>query len=127
ATGIRTGTAGIAGGGRHWQGKAEKVSVYDAKADLAAALDALGVDIDKVQVVAEPAAWGHPGRGGRVQLGPKVILGWFGELHPAMAAEFDLDGPVAAFEIDLDALPEPRQKATKAKPALELSPYQPVK
>ncbi|WMT87292.1 phenylalanine--tRNA ligase subunit beta [Pelagibacterium sp. 26DY04] len=127
ASGIRTGTAGIAGGGRHWQGKAEKVSVYDAKADLAAALDALGVDIDKVQVVAEPADWSHPGRGGRVQLGPKVILGWFGELHPAMAAEFDLDGPVAAFEIDLDALPEPRQKATKAKPALELSPYQPVK
>ena len=127
ATGIRTGTAGITGSGRHWQGKAEKVSVYDAKADLAAALDALGVDIDKVQVVAEPAAWSHPGRGGRVQLGPKVILGWFGELHPSTAELFDLDGPVAAFEIDLDALPEPRQKATKAKPALELSPYQPVK
>lgn len=127
ATGVRTGTAGLAGGGRHWQGKAAAVSVYDAKADLAAVLDALGVDIDKAQVVAEPAGWSHPGRGGRVQLGPKVILGWFGELHPAMAAEFDLDGPVAAFEIDLDALPEPRQKPTKAKPALALSPFQPVK
>ncbi|SDG57791.1 phenylalanine--tRNA ligase subunit beta [Pelagibacterium luteolum] len=127
ATGIRTGTAGLAGAGRHWQGKAEKVGVYDAKADLAAALDALGVDIDKVQVVSEPADWSHPGRGGRVQLGPKVILGWFGELHPALVDKFDLDGPVAAFEIDLDALPEPRKKATRAKPAIGLSPFQPVK
>lgn len=127
ATGIRTGTAGLSGAGRHWQGKAEKVGVYDAKADLGAVLDALGVDIDKVQIVAEPAPWSHPGRGGRIQLGPKVILGWFGELHPAMAAKFDLSGPVAAFEIDLDALPEPRKKATKAKPALVLSTLQPVR
>ncbi|GGA41652.1 phenylalanine--tRNA ligase subunit beta [Pelagibacterium lentulum] len=121
ATGIRTGTAGIGGAGRHWQGKGEKVGVYDAKADLGAALDAFGVDIDKVQVVAEPADWSHPGRGGRVQLGPKVILGWFGELHPALVVDFDLDGPVAAFVIDLDAIPEPRRKATRAKPALDIS------
>ncbi|AEQ53695.1 phenylalanine--tRNA ligase subunit beta [Pelagibacterium halotolerans] len=127
ATGIRTGTAGPSGAGRHWQGKADKVGVYDAKADLGAVLDALGVDIDKVQVVAEPAQWSHPGRGGRIQLGPKLILGWFGELHPVMAEKFDLDGPVAAFEIDLDALPEPRKKATKARPPLALSALQPVR
>ncbi|ODT71751.1 MAG: phenylalanine--tRNA ligase subunit beta [Pelagibacterium sp. SCN 63-23] len=126
ASGIRTGTARADGAGRHWSGKAEPVSVWDAKADLAAALDALGVDIDKVQVLPEAAAWSHPGRGGRVALGPKVTLGWFGELHPALAAELDIDGKVACFEIDLDALPEPRKKATKTKPALELSPFQPV-
>lgn len=124
ATGIRTGSAGISGAGRHWQGKASKVGVYDARADLGATLETLGVDIDKVQIVAEPAAWSHPGRGGRIQLGPKVILGWFGELHPSLAAAFDLDGPVAAFELDLDALPEPRRKSTRAKPALSLSPFQ---
>lgn len=126
ASGIRTGTAGLDGAGRHWSGKAKAVGVWDAKADLAAALDALGVDIDKVQVLPEAAAWSHPGRGGRIALGPKVTLGWFGELHPALAAELDIDGPVSAFEIDLDALPEPRRKATKTKPALELSPFQPV-
>ncbi|MGV8856077.1 MAG: phenylalanine--tRNA ligase subunit beta [Devosia sp.] len=126
ATGIRTGTAGLNGSGRHWSGKAEKVGVFDAKADLAAALDALGVDIDKVQILAEPAPWSHPGRGGRIALGPKVTLGWFGELHPAWAAELDLSGPVAAFEIDLDAIPEPRKKATKTKPALALSSLMPL-
>lgn len=126
ASGVRTGTARLTGAGRHWSGKAEAVSVWDAKADLAAALDALGMDIDKVQVLPEAAAWSHPGRGGRIALGPKVTLGWFGELHPALAAELDIEGPVAAFEIDLDALPEPRKKATRTKPALELSALQAV-
>ncbi|MEO5805551.1 phenylalanine--tRNA ligase subunit beta [Devosia sp.] len=124
ASGIRTGTAGLNGSGRHWSGKADKVGVFDAKADLGAVLDALGVDIDKVQLVAEPASWSHPGRGGRIQLGPKVIIGWFGELHPAWAIALDVEGPVAAFEIDLDALPEPRKKPTKTKPALNLSGLQ---
>src|SRR5690554_3163629 len=126
ASGIRTGTARLTGAGRHWSGKADKVGVFDAKADLAAALDALGVDIDKVQILAEPAPWSHPGRGGRIALGPKITLGWFGELHPAMAAELDIDFPVAAFEIDLDAIPEPRQKATRTKPALALSSLMPL-
>ena len=126
ASGVRTGTATLNGAGRHWSGKAEAVTVWDAKADLAAVLDALGVDIEKVQVLPEPADWSHPGRGGRVALGPKITLGWFGELHPALAAELDIDGPVAAFEIDLDALPEPRKKATRTKPAIELSQFQPV-
>ena len=125
ATGIRTGTAKLAGAGRHWSGKVEAVGVFDAKADLGAVLDALGYDIDKMQVLAEPAPWSHPGRGGRVAQGPKTIA-WFGELHPAWAADLDLDGPVAAFELDLDALPEPRKKATRTKPALNLSSLMPV-
>ncbi len=125
ATGIRTGSARLDGSGRHWQNRAEPVSVFDAKADLAAVLDALGYDIDKMQVLAEPAPWSHPGRGGRVAQGPKTI-GWFGELHPARAAELDIDGPVAMFEIDLDALPEPRRKPTRTKPALNLSSLMPV-
>ena len=125
ATGIRTGTAKLDGSGRHWSGKAEAVGVFDAKADLAAVLDALGYDIDKVQIFAEPAPWSHPGRGGRIAQGPKT-LGWFGELHPAWAAELDIQGPVSAFELDLDALPEPRKKATRTKPALDLSALMPL-
>ncbi|WP_423065300.1 phenylalanine--tRNA ligase subunit beta [Devosia sp. CN2-171] len=115
ASGIRLGSS------RHWQAQAGKVSVFDAKADIAALLDALGHDIDKLQLVAEPASWSHPGRGGRIQLGPKLTIGWFGEVHPSELEKFDLTGPVAAFELDLDAIPEPRKKATRSKPALKLS------
>ncbi|MEO6394442.1 MAG: phenylalanine--tRNA ligase subunit beta [Devosia sp.] len=121
ATALRTGT-----GGRSWQTGTSDVGVFDAKADLSAVLDTLGHDIDKLQLVADAPSWAHPGRGGRIQLGPKVTLGWFGELHPALAAEMDLAGPVAAFELDLDAIPEPRQKTAKSKGALKLSDLMPV-
>ena len=120
ATAVRAG-----GAGKTWQGSAT-LSVFDAKADLAAVLDALGHDIDKLQLVAEAPAWAHPGRGGRLQLGPTNVIGWFGELHPAWAGELDVTGPVAAFELDLDAIPEPRRKATKGKGALKLSDLMPV-
>ncbi|MEP7239429.1 MAG: phenylalanine--tRNA ligase subunit beta, partial [Devosia sp.] len=108
-----------------WQGKAAP-EVFDAKADLAAALDALGHDLDKLQLVAEPPAWAHPGRGGRVQLGPGKTVAWFGELHPSLASDLDLGGPVVGFELDLDAIPEPRRKASRSKGALKLSDLMPV-
>ncbi|MEO7222714.1 MAG: phenylalanine--tRNA ligase subunit beta, partial [Devosia sp.] len=63
ATAIRAGSAP-----KTWQ-DGGALSVFDTKADLAAVLDALGHDIDKLQIVAEAPAWSHPGRGGRVQLG----------------------------------------------------------
>jgi phenylalanyl-tRNA synthetase beta chain len=118
-------TAIRAGRSRNWQG-ATSLSVFDAKADLAAVLDAVGHDIDKLQLVAEAPAWSHPGRGGRVQLGPTNVIGWFGELHPGWANELDVTGPVVAFELDLDAIPEPRRKPTRGKPALKLSDLMPV-
>ena len=120
ATAVRAGDAAPS-----WQA-APPLSVFDAKADLGAVLDALGYDIDKLQLVAEAPAWAHPGRGGRVQLGPSNAIAWFGELHPAWADEMGLDGTVAAFELDLDAIPEPRRKASRAKPALTLSDLMPV-
>jgi phenylalanyl-tRNA synthetase beta chain len=120
ATAVRVGAAK-----KDWQGAAT-LSVFDAKADLAAALDALGHDIDKLQLIAEAPAWAHPGRGGRIQLGPTKIIASFGEVHPALAAELDLDGIVVAFELDLDAIPEPKRKPTRAKAALKLSDLMPV-
>lgn len=125
--GQRTYASGIRlGGSRHWQAGAGKVSVFDAKSDIAALLDAMGHDIDKLQLVAEPASWSHPGRGGRIQLGPKLTIGWFGEIHPTELEKFDLTGPIAAFELDLDAIPEPRKKPTRSKPALKLSDLMPL-
>jgi phenylalanyl-tRNA synthetase beta chain len=120
ATALRAG-----GAPKDWQGEGS-LSVFDAKADLAAALNALGHDIDKLQLVAEAPPWAHPGRGARLQLGPTNIIGWFGELHPAWVADMDLTGPVVAFELDLDAIPEPRKKAGKSKGALKLSDLMPV-
>jgi len=127
ASAVRRGTAGVGGSGRHWSGKAAPVGVFDAKADALAVLDVLGLSSDKVQVVAEAPAWFHPGRSGTIRQGPKTILGWFGEFHPKVLEALDVAGPLAGFELILDAIPLPRVKATKTKPPLELSGLQAVR
>ncbi|MCX5520553.1 phenylalanine--tRNA ligase subunit beta [Kaistia defluvii] len=126
ATGIRRLSATVNGAGRHWQGKAPAVSVFDAKADALALLDVLGAPVDKFQIVAGAPSWFHPGRSGTIQLGPQNIIGWFGELHPSVLEALDVSGPLVGFEILLDAIPVPRARPTKTKPPLELVPYQPV-
>lgn len=121
ATALRAGTTG-----RSWRERARPVDVFDIKADLAALLDAMGHDIDKLQLSSDAPDWAHPGRGGRITLGPKVTIAWFGEVHPKVLGAFDVTGPVVAFEVDLDAIPEPRRKPTRTKPALALSDLMPV-
>jgi phenylalanyl-tRNA synthetase beta chain len=79
-----------------------------------------------LQVVPGGPAWFHPGRSGTIQIGPQNILGHFGELHPRTLSALGADGPISAFEVTLDRIPEPKAKPTRAKPVLELSPFQPV-
>jgi phenylalanyl-tRNA synthetase beta chain len=54
------------------------------------------------------------------------VLGYFGELHPRALEILRADGPLIAFEVILDRIPQAKQKPTRAKPVLELSPFQPV-
>ncbi|MEO0637367.1 MAG: phenylalanine--tRNA ligase subunit beta, partial [Pseudomonadota bacterium] len=127
AAGIRRATAGGKGTGRHWSGNGEAVGVYDAKADALSVLEACGLDTSKVQIVAGAPAWYHPGRSGTIQLGPKVQLAHFGELHPRTLEAMDANGPMVGFEVWLDALPAPKRKATRTKPVYQQSSYQPVR
>jgi len=48
----------------------------------------------------------HPGRAASVLIDGREI-GWVGEVHPQVAAEWGFQEPVAGFELDLDAVPEP--------------------
>ncbi len=117
---------GLAGAGRHWSAPAREAGAFDAKADAMALLDSLGVAIGGMQIVPGGPPWFHPGRSATLQFGPKTIVGHFGELHPRALKTMDVEGPVAAFEIILDALPAPKAKPTKIKPKLEISDLQPV-
>ena len=120
ATGVRSGTATANGGGRHWSSAAAAVSVFDAKADAFALLDALGLSPEKVQITADAPAWFHPGRSGTIRQGPKTVIGTFGEFHPKILEQLDAKGPLAGFEIILEAIPEPKARPTKTKPPLAL-------
>jgi phenylalanyl-tRNA synthetase beta chain len=125
ASGVRVGTARLIGGGRHWDGAAKAADVFDAKADALAVLAALGLPPEKAQVSRNAPDWYHPGRSGALQLGPKIVLGYFGELHPETLKALDIAGPVAAFEIFIDRIPAARRKGT-AKGPLVASDFQPV-
>lgn len=125
AAGVRAGNAHLTGSGRHWGGNANPVGVFDVKADVFATLSSLGLDPSKAQITRDAPAWYHPGRSGALKLGPKTILAYFGEVHPATLKALDVEAPAAAFEIFLDALP-PEKKKSRTKPPLTSSDLLPV-
>jgi phenylalanyl-tRNA synthetase beta chain len=126
ADGQRLVAAGLRAGStpRSWAVPARGVGAMDAKADLYAALAALDVPMEALSVTADAPGFYHPGRSGVVRQGPKTVLGTFGALHPAVLAAIDLAGPVSAFELFLDAIPDPKRRR---HPAPELPAFQPVR
>ncbi|MFA1622356.1 phenylalanine--tRNA ligase subunit beta [Rhizobium mongolense] len=131
AGGIRRGTASLTGAGRMWsnnlKGGGKPVDVFDAKADALAVIEACGLPMGNIQIEQGGPEWYHPGRSGTIKMGPKVVLGYFGEFHPSTLEALDVSGALCGFEVYIDAMPEPKKKATRTKPALELSPFQAVK
>jgi phenylalanyl-tRNA synthetase beta chain len=126
ASGVRRALAKASGIGRHWSAPAREVDAFDAKADALAVLAAAGAPAQALQVVPGGPPWFHPGRSGTIQIGPQNVLGHFGELHPRALETLDAEGPLVAFEVILEKIPEPKAKATRARPVLELSAFQPV-
>jgi phenylalanyl-tRNA synthetase beta chain len=126
ASGVRFGQSSLGGAGRHWSGTAPAADWSAVKADAVAALGALGLDQANLSITREAPAWFHPGRSGALKLGPKVVLGVFGELHPDLLGRLGLDGPFAGFELYLDAVP-PAKRKSLTRPALDASDLQPVK
>lgn len=94
---------------RGWaNGKAQPFGAFDAKAEALALLEAAGAPVGNLQVMGEAGAAWHPGQSATLRLGPKTVLAAFGMLHPSLTKTFDLDGPVAAVELFLDAIPAKR-------------------
>lgn len=88
-------------------GAARAVDVFDAKADCEAVLAAVGAPA-KVQIMRDGDTWWHPGRHGKVCLGPKKVLAVFGEIHPKVLAAMDVKGPAMGFTIWPEEVPLPR-------------------
>jgi phenylalanyl-tRNA synthetase beta chain len=86
-----------------WRTAPRPADFFAAKA----LLDAL-LGVARIGWSAEPEAqpFLHPGRAAVVRAESGRGLGWIGELHPLVAHEWDLEGPAAAFDLDVDALVE---------------------
>ncbi|GAA2699457.1 phenylalanine--tRNA ligase subunit beta [Actinoplanes palleronii] len=88
-----------------WWGAGRAAGWADAIEAARTALSAAGVPAVRVTVrAAEQAPW-HPGRCAAILVGDTVI-GYAGELHPAVLSALDLPKRTSAMEIDLDVLPD---------------------
>ena len=111
---------------RHWGGAGED-PLFALKGDLMAVLEEIGAPVASLQLAqGSNQDWWHPGRSARLQLGPKNVIVEFGALHPRVLKALDADGPMLAFEIVLDSVPEPRGKAGKARGAADLPNLMPL-
>jgi phenylalanyl-tRNA synthetase beta chain len=126
ASAVRRGTAKVGGGGRNWAMPHAGIDFFDAKADALALLSALGVPPVALQFIPGGPPWFHPARSATVQLGPKNVIGAFGELHPRALEAMGAEAPAAAIELILEDIPAPKLRSTKTKPKLELSEFMPV-
>ena len=127
-TGQRTVIAGLIAprAARHWGGEAED-ALFGLKGDLMALLDELGAPVGSLQLVqGQNRDWWHPGRSARLQLGPRTVMVEFGALHPRVLKLLDADGPMLAFEIVLEAVPEPRGTKSKARGPANLTNLMPL-
>ncbi|MGQ2989782.1 MAG: phenylalanine--tRNA ligase subunit beta [Brevundimonas sp.] len=110
---------------RHWAGAGED-PLFGLKGDLMALLGEIGAPLSGLQLVqGQNRDWWHPGRSARLQMGPKVVVAEFGALHPRVLKALDADAPMLAFEIVLDALPEPKSKS-KARGNADLPTLMPL-
>jgi phenylalanyl-tRNA synthetase beta chain len=101
---------------RGWQsGKSKPFDAYDAKALALQLLEAAGAPVANLMVMGEAGPQFHPGQSATLRLGPKVVLARFGMVHPSTLKAFDVDAPIAAVELFLDAIPA-KKGAAFARP-----------
>ncbi|MEZ5750789.1 MAG: phenylalanine--tRNA ligase subunit beta [Paracoccaceae bacterium] len=120
ATGLLVGASGP----RDPHGARRAVDVFDAKADVEAVLAAIGAPA-RMQADRNVPSWFHPGRSGRMTLGPKLALATFGEVHPKVLKAYGIKGAAVAFSIPVAAAPMPRS-ASATRSALVLNDLQSV-
>ena len=101
--------AGVATGRRHpvgWSAGGDSIDFHDVKGALEAVLETLGVE--GARFVPGGAAWLHPRSAATLEWtapgGGVVALGMMGEIHPRVAAAFDLSRGVLAFDLSVEAL-----------------------
>ena len=103
-----------------WNAQPAAFDFFDGKGIIENLVRELAVDKVRYKAVADgEAAFLQPGRGAWVLAGG-TVLGWLGEIHPEAAKAYDIDVPVVAFELDMDAL---IKAARPARPYVDVPIY----
>ncbi len=97
-----------------WNQQATQLDFFDGKGVIE--LLAREFALDRFKVRAADLGWLQPGRAAEVLIGGDVV-GWLGEVHPAVLERFEAEAPVVAFEVDLSRL---MRAARDARPFVDV-------
>jgi phenylalanyl-tRNA synthetase beta chain len=120
----RTVVAGVLAGAwdrSGWNDRPPALDLFDARGVLESVIEELGIARFKLRATDLP--WLQPGRSAEVLVGGDVI-GWLGEVHPAVLEAYECAGPIAVFEVRAKAL---IQAARDVRPFVDLPRYPGVK
>lgn len=87
-----------------WANRKDKVDFYDIKRDVEILLGGKQLDDAGFEPCTDNPLF-HPGQCASVHKNGSTI-GYMGAIHPGVQKQLDIDRPVFAFELDLDALQE---------------------
>ncbi len=112
---------------KSWLEKERPLDVFDIKSDIVKTLNELGIEEKNIFVNSNTKSYYHPGRSGSISFksekGP--LLGYFGELHPAIVKKFDFKEPnIFGFEIFLNNISKPNKKFRQIKKSFQASDFQ---
>jgi phenylalanyl-tRNA synthetase beta chain len=130
ASGVRRALASSKGIGRQWSGSFT-VDALDAKADALAVLAAAGAPMQGLQIVSAKESKNFPpgcipAAPARSRSARRMCSAISASCIRAHWKQLKADGPLVAFEVILERMPDAKAKPTRAKPLLELSAFQPV-
>lgn len=74
------------------------------------------------EIPADEATFLQPGRAAEMLSGGSVI-GWVGEIHPLAVNAFEAEGPIVAFELDMNSI---RNASQPARPYVDVPTFPPV-
>ena len=121
AAGVRTGPAE----GAHWSTPPKNVDIFDAKSDILAILENMGVNPASIRYSNDHLpSWYHPARSSCVISAQNKMIGYFGELHPRTQKQLAIKKPHVIFELFLERLPDFSIKAPR--PLLAMNSLMPV-
>ena len=126
ASGVRLGKAISHGGNTDWRGNSRDYDSFDAKEDIITILRSAGIDDSNYKITQDAPKYYHPGKSGVIRQGPMNILGHFGEIHPTILTDLDIDTPIFAFEIFLDKISSKTRNKLRVRPGFTISNFMPV-
>ena len=125
-SGIRLGKAISHGGDSDWRGNSRDYDTFDVKEDIVSILRSQGIEDSNYKITQDAPQYFHPGKSGVIRQGPLNILGHFGEIHPTILQNLDIDCPIFAFEVFMDKISSKTRAKLKVRQGFSVSNFMPV-